>query len=549
MRSSSLLDFALTVALILLVSFVVSSCVVSLERRTCSHDSDCAVGEYCDGIGLCTRVIDDTDSGDLAIDLSSSDTGLTDAGSDTVDRGRDLRQRDEPDLRVDEPDVPEGDPRTEPDSGEGDTGEPDSGADAGDVRTEPPSDLADRSEDQDLGTTDTGADVADLGADTAGDATDSDGDVGCDLGELTLSMPIRVGFHDSLEVCGGHMVWTGSQYAILWGIYSEGDGGSSHVYLTRLNALGDLMGTTHVVTSTKAGCPVNALGWTGSEFGVFWDDDPDSYLGYRFTRAGSDGVPIGSVVDIQAETTGGGRHMQVVWGDDRYGIVVTDNAGGSANVRFAAIGSDGSTLRTLTPVSPTNRRYYPVIVWAGTEFASVWDYWVEEDVMFDTIQPDGSHGTDVNVTSSSSGSSSGRLAWTGTEHGLVWKDTKDGNSEVYFARLNADGAMLTSQIRLTNSDADASGRPWIAWTGSDFPVVWADNVGDGTTKDLFATLVDVNGDRLTSDLTIAVDSTGTAERIVWADGEVGVTWRDDSEGSEGVYFARIGYCGWDDDGD
>jgi hypothetical protein len=46
---------------------------------------------------------------------------------------------------------------------------------------------------------------------------------------------------------------------------------------------------------------------------------------------------------------------------------------------------------------------------------------------------------DVRITNDAGISQSPILAWTGAEYGVAWYDYRDGNSEIYFARLYPDG--------------------------------------------------------------------------------------------------------------
>src|SRR4030042_958061 len=82
-------------------------------------------------------------------------------------------------------------------------------------------------------------------------------------------------------------------------------------------------------------------------------------------------------------------------------------------------------------------------------------------------------GSDLRVTSAENDSYWPSLSWTGSEFGVSWFDSRDGNSEIYFARLDAAGVMQGSEIRIT-SDSGESMFPALAWTESEFGVAWFD---------------------------------------------------------------------------
>lgn len=58
-------------------------------------------------------------------------------------------------------------------------------------------------------------------------------------------------------------------------------------------------------------------------------------------------------------------------------------------------------------------------------------------------------------------------------HAVVWEDTRDGNSEIYFATIDAQG-QASSPLRLTQ-DRHRSQEPTLTWDGEAFLVLFTDN--------------------------------------------------------------------------
>ena len=75
------------------------------------------------------------------------------------------------------------------------------------------------------------------------------------------------------------------------------------------------------------------------------------------------------------------------------------------------------------------------------------------------------------------------LAWTGSEYGVSWRDDRNGNDEIYFARLNDTGTKLIPELRLTD-DPGGSILPALVWNGERHAVVWQDD-RDGNTEIYF----------------------------------------------------------------
>src|SRR5262249_11895704 len=95
-------------------------------------------------------------------------------------------------------------------------------------------------------------------------------------------------------------------------------------------------------------------------------------------------------------------------------------------------------------------------------------------------------GDDMQVTNAPGTSSRPALAWTGAEYGTVWLDSRDGNNEIYFVRLDMTGTKLESDMRVTNDPASST-LPRLAWTGSKYGVVFVD-LRDGNNEIYFSTL-------------------------------------------------------------
>jgi hypothetical protein len=66
------------------------------------------------------------------------------------------------------------------------------------------------------------------------------------------------------------------------------------------------------------------------------------------------------------------------------------------------------------------------------------------------------------------------IAWDGDRYGVAWIDVRDGDSEIYFALLDADGRKLEpGDVRLSY-EGGFGFNPSVHWTGERFVVVWSD---------------------------------------------------------------------------
>ena len=87
----------------------------------------------------------------------------------------------------------------------------------------------------------------------------------------------------------------------------------------------------------------------------------------------------------------------------------------------------------------------------------------------------GPAAADVRVTSFFDASRAPSLAWTGSEYGVAWSDFRDGDGDVYFARLSSGGLKLGAERRVTDAAAVLASMIWVsksrrseleAWSGA-----------------------------------------------------------------------------------
>ncbi len=77
------------------------------------------------------------------------------------------------------------------------------------------------------------------------------------------------------------------------------------------------------------------------------------------------------------------------------------------------------------------------------------------------------------VSDSSAMASCPAVVADATGWAVAWRDGRDGNGEIYFARLDAQGAQLGGEI-VVGSDPTDAGCPSLVWTGSRYAIAFSD---------------------------------------------------------------------------
>jgi hypothetical protein len=179
-------------------------------------------------------------------------------------------------------------------------------------------------------------------------------------------------------------------------------------------------------------------------------------------------------------------------------------------------------------------------VWTGSGYGVAW-YDLRDgnhEIYFARLTPEGVKvGGDVRVTTDASGSYSPSLVWTGSGYGVAWPDDRDGNREIYFARITPEGVKVGGDVRVT---ADGF-VPSLVWTGSGYGVAWQDD-RDGNWEIYFARLTP-EGVKVGGDMRVTTAASSSAyPSLVWTGSGYGVAWYDHRDGNNEIYFARLGWC-------
>jgi hypothetical protein len=178
-------------------------------------------------------------------------------------------------------------------------------------------------------------------------------------------------------------------------------------------------------------------------------------------------------------------------------------------------------------VTSTDPIHSPSITWASDiqKYGVVWDdqriQAGDQEVFFTLMSPTGAKvGNELQISSSADASEHARVAWGNDSFGVVWDDDRFGNPDIFFRRLDENGAPLTAEVRLT-TDAAHSEYPDIVAIPTGWLVIFADK-----------TTASLQGIRLNADGTVAKAKTklgthaGAFPRVAVLGTDVGVVWSE-----------------------
>jgi predicted 3-demethylubiquinone-9 3-methyltransferase (glyoxalase superfamily) len=381
-------------------------------------------------------------------------------------------------------------------------------------------------------------------------ACEKDEDTGGDKG-LKCNGPWRKLVDDvSLTLTGlrndsPYLVWTGSEYGLVWNDYSGGLSGE--VSFAPLPAEGsgiqglpltDPDGTD----STDSLNP--SLAWTGIGYGVSWQDERDGNSEIYFARISTAFAKIGADVRLSNDS-GQSRNPSLVWTGTEFGLVWQDDRSGNDEIYFTRLNTAGVEIGTAVQITNAGGESQdPSLVWTGSLYGVSWtdERDGNAELYFTQISAEGEKiGEDVRMTNDPGLSEQSSLVWAQREYGVSWQDDRDGlGDEIYFARISAQGQKLGSDVRITE-DPNLSEAPSLAWSGSHYGVSWQDD-RDGLGNEIYFARISPSGHKLDHDLRVTLDLAASAfSSLAWTGTEFGLSWSDTRGGNDyEIYFTRIG---------
>lgn len=224
---------------------------------------------------------------------------------------------------------------------------------------------------------------------------------------------------------------------------------------------------------------------------------------------------------------------------------IDNNCDGQADNGIACQGSCFPPSKPVPDIRVTNdpnNSISPSIVWTGSEFGVAWADNREGnlEIYFARLDPTGAKiGADVRVTNDPATSTRPSLVWTGSEYGLAWADNRDGNFEIYAKRLGPTGTSLTGDLRVTSAPQDSI-NPSLVATGTGFGVAWGDR-RDELNGDIFFARLDASGSKVGADVRLTDHPRISSNpSLVWTGTRFGIAFLDDRNGGTGdTWFVGV----------
>jgi hypothetical protein len=230
-----------------------------------------------------------------------------------------------------------------------------------------------------------------------------------------------------------------------------------------------------ISTAIAADTAVPAVAFDGTNTIVAWEDGTGDQPGTMLVRR-VDGA--GTTVDPAPIPVAAGQDPALAAGNGQ--VLLAFANGYSLTAGVEAVRIESGTILDNPPFilsTHANDQTGEAISTNGSSSFVVWndDRSGSIDIYGARVTADGSmlDGTGIPISTAAGNQSSPAVVFDGTGYFVVWADTRSGRSDIYGARVTADGVVLDpGGIQITNTPSVAELDPTIAFDGTNYFVVW-----------------------------------------------------------------------------
>jgi len=225
------------------------------------------------------------------------------------------------------------------------------------------------------------------------------------------------------------IVWSGSEFGLAYSSWIA-------VCFARITAAGGIVSGGAFCHSDDNSRYRPSLVWTGWLYSLIWEDQRNGTSNEElyFFRIDADGTRLGSDIRITNDSNHS-RAPSLVWTGSVFGVAWEDDRAGNYEIYFAQFDIDGVKLTSDVRLSNAGGdSRVPALMWSGSEYVTCWSDlrstgWGE--LYCTTVSPSGAWVAFEQRVSPDPGGEPD-LVWTGSEIGIAWHKSRSG---IYFNKL------------------------------------------------------------------------------------------------------------------
>jgi len=278
---------------------------------------------------------------------------------------------------------------------------------------------------------------------------------------------------------------------------------------------------------------------------VVWTDERDGNSEIYFAELDESGQQVAPELRLTSDAAESSQ-PSLAYNGSELGLSWTDARDGNTEIYFTVLDRSGkrkaSQLANLRVTRDPGRSEFSRLIWTGEDYALTWTDGRDGDfdIYFARLSRAGTKTrADVHV---SRGASSDIATW-GSGFGLVWHSTRDAlGLQIYFARLDQEGNRLAEDQLLCDPE-QRGGNPAIAFDGLSFGVAWQGNPGSGGELQWLRLGVDGETFGEAVALTQSGASVGAPSLLQRPEGGFGMAWVDARAADSEVRYLEVDDAG------
>ncbi|HRI68374.1 MAG TPA: hypothetical protein PK156_29300, partial [Polyangium sp.] len=339
------------------------------------------------------------------------------------------------------------------------------------------------------------------------------------------------------------VAFDGTNYLVVW----EDNRSGSDIYGARITTAGTNLNPTGFPISTAVQAQTDPkVAFDGLNYLVVWSDSRWGNADIYGTRVDQTGLILDPANLEISKTVGAQTVPNVAFDGTRYVVAWADARGANTQIFASRVLPAGIVVDTngIQATSyPTNTDRPALACSTSNCLIAYEDYrFANADIRGVRLNSAGSvldaDGFLISTTGNNQASPS--VAWGNGQILAVWEDSRNGNTDIYGARLSTNSTVLDPNGIVIASGTSPQVTPVVNWNGTEWVVVWSDK-RNGLNYDIYGTNVQSDG-TVVAPMGVAI-STAAGDQLRPAmefDGTYHlVVWEDYRANNWDIYGARV----------
>ncbi|HSA32286.1 MAG TPA: DUF4215 domain-containing protein [bacterium] len=341
------------------------------------------------------------------------------------------------------------------------------------------------------------------------------------------------------------IVFDGTNYFAVW--HDNRNGGNWDIYGARIAANGTVTDTTGILISSGMNNQYSpAVAYDGTNYLVVWQDYRSTiYYDIFGTRVAPDGTVLDTTGIAVSIASNNQQYPAVAFDGTNYLVVWHDYRSGNWDIYGTRVSTAGTVQDPsgIAISTSTNTQYYPAVAFDGTNYAVVWQdarngNW---DIYGARVNTDGTilDASGLILSNATNQQEYPEIAFDGTNYLVVWQDYRSGATyDIYGSRVNKTLGVLDNIAICTVGNHQQY--PAVAFDGTNYLVVWQD-LRSGSNYDIYGQRVVAATGALTGSNFPIANATNGQEypAVAFAGTEYFVVWQDYSGSNYNIYGSRV----------